>query len=170
MIGFALHGVPSFGLRFFNVYGKRQDPNSPYSGVISIFARLALAGETLNINGDGQQTRDFVHVSDVVAHLWAAMRLLHDTPQQGVLNVCTGHSITVRQLAEQILCTLGVNADRIAHGTPRPGDIRQSFGSAELASAVLGLRSQTALADGLRDLLGDGSRAQPTSLRTASPA
>ncbi len=71
-----VHGVPTLGLRFFNVYGSRQDPSSPYSGVISIFAdRIGGNGEII-LHGDGGQTRDFVHVSDVVAHLLAGMRRL----------------------------------------------------------------------------------------------
>ena len=71
-----VHGVPTLGLRFFNVYGPRQDPLSPYSGVISIFARLTAEAGELTVHGDGQQTRDFVYVGDVVAHLIAAMRHL----------------------------------------------------------------------------------------------
>ncbi len=68
-IGWGVHGVPSFGLRFFNVYGPRQDPSSPYSGVISIFADRAARGAPVSVHGDGGQTRDFVYVGDVVAHL-----------------------------------------------------------------------------------------------------
>ena len=71
-----VHGVPTLGLRFFNVYGPRQDPASPYSGVVSIFAARLARGETLSVHGDGRQTRDFVFVADVVAHLRAAMARL----------------------------------------------------------------------------------------------
>jgi UDP-glucose 4-epimerase len=72
--GWQVHGVPSFGLRFFNVYGPRQDPHSPYSGVISIFNRRISEGLGIEIHGDGSQVRDFVQVGDVIAHLIAAMR------------------------------------------------------------------------------------------------
>ena len=66
-----VHGIPTVGLRFFNVYGPRQDPKSPYSGVISIFCERILNGMPIQIYGDGAQTRDFIHVSDVVAALLA---------------------------------------------------------------------------------------------------
>ena len=67
-----IFGLHTVGLRFFNVFGPRQDPTSPYSGVISIFARRCLAGEPMRIFGDGGQSRDFIHVSDIVAALCAA--------------------------------------------------------------------------------------------------
>ena len=162
-IGYHLHGVPSMGMRFFNVYGPRQDPHSPYSGVISIFARRAKAGEVLIVNGDGQQTRDFVHVADVVSHLKAAMALLHHAPQQAVLNVCTGRSVTVQELAEQMLRASNADPARITYGTVRSGDIRMSFGSNEVASARLSLRANIRLADGLRDLLLAPTAGQPAS-------
>ncbi len=81
------------GLRFFNVYGVRQDPASPYSGVISIFADRLLRGEALTVFGDGLQSRDFVHVSEVVAALRAGMGRA-DTAAP-VFNVCAGRSTTV---------------------------------------------------------------------------
>ena len=162
-IGYHLHGVPSLGMRFFNVYGPRQDPHSPYSGVISIFARRAQAGETLVVNGDGQQTRDFIHVADVVAHLMAAMTLLHRAPQQAVLNVCTGRSVTVLELAEQMLRAIGAGSERIAHGPARSGDIRLSFGTADAAVALLGLRAKVGLTDGLQELMRIPALGQPAS-------
>ena len=71
-VGWQVHRVPALGLRFFNVFGPRQDPHSPYSGVISIFAALAAADRPITVHGDGRQVRDFVYVGDVVAHLRAA--------------------------------------------------------------------------------------------------
>src|SRR5258708_12465833 len=68
-----VHGVPTTGLRFFNVYGPRQDPASPYSGVISIFAGRICAGRPVIVNGDGKQVRDFIYVGDAVRFLCAAM-------------------------------------------------------------------------------------------------
>ena len=73
-VGWLVHKVPTLGLRFFNVYGPRQDPSSPYSGVISIFARRLADGQAVEVHGTGEQTRDFIFVADVVAHLRAAMR------------------------------------------------------------------------------------------------
>src|SRR5205823_7381722 len=88
----AIHGIPTVGLRFFNLYGPRQDPLSPYSGVISIFAERLLRGEPIEIFGDGSQTRDFVFVRDVVAALIAAMKRAEESPAPlcAVYNVCTG--------------------------------------------------------------------------------
>ena len=71
-----VHGVPNIGFRFFNVYGPRQDPSSPYFGVISLFAARVASGQTVAVHGDGRQTRNFVFVADVVQHLLAGMALL----------------------------------------------------------------------------------------------
>src|SRR5262249_38795661 len=104
-----VHRIPTVGLRFFNVYGPRQDPRSPYSGVISIFCERILRGATIDLYGDGEQTRDFVYVGDVVAALLAAMRLAPaDAP---VFNVCTGIATSVLQLAGTIADLAGSGLD-----------------------------------------------------------
>lgn len=147
-VGWGVHGVPSFGLRFFNVYGPRQDPASPYTGVISIFADRIGRGAGITVHGDGEQTRDFVFVADVVAHLTAAMAYLAHTPGAWVSNVCTGRETSILQLAE----TLGRIAGRppaITEGPARAGDIRRSVGSPERARQMLGLSAEVLLADGL---------------------
>jgi UDP-glucose 4-epimerase len=159
-VGSRIHGVPNVGLRFFNVYGPRQDPASPYSGVISIFARKAAERATITLHGDGAQTRDFVHVSDVVRHLRAAMGLLlskHATAGNGaafstVLNVCTGRAVSIRELA-LMLGRLHRGVPRTEHSLARPGDIRHSRGQWHTAEAILGLRATVALEDGLTTLM-----------------
>ena len=151
-IGWHVHRVSSLGLRFFNVYGRRQDPSSPYSGVISIFADRIAAGLPVTLHGDGAQTRDFVHVSDVVAHLIGSLRRLADAPGAGVLNVCTGRETSVLALAGMIGDVRGRAAD-IRHGPARAGDIRRSLGDPARAREVLGVSAEMRLADGLRDLL-----------------
>lgn len=151
-VAFGVHGVPTLGFRFFNVYGPRQDPNSPYSGVISIFAARILAGSTITLHGDGLQSRDFVHVSDVVRHLVGGMDALRREPQSLVLNVCTGRGTTIRMLAE----TLGEVAARvpmIQFGPARAGDIRVSLGDPSEAIHVLGLEARVELPEGLATLL-----------------
>lgn len=148
---FFVHGVPTIGLRLFNVYGPRQDPMSRYSGVISIFARTLAENLPLVIDGDGKQTRDFVHVQDVVRHFLAAMRHLHDTPCAAVLNVCTGQAISVRELAE-IMAALLRRTPRFVAGAARSGDIRHSLGDPSRAIAMLGTRAQIRLAEGLASL------------------
>ena len=148
-VGFLVHGVPSVGLRFFNVYGPRQDPGSPYSGVISIFARAIGAGLPVTVHGDGRQTRDFVYVADVVAHVLASMRAIEGAPGCHVFNVCTGTEISVLQLIESLAGASGRDV-MIVHGPSRAGDISRSVGSAALARAVLGVSAQTSLGAGLR--------------------
>ena len=147
-IGFTVHGVPSVGLRFFNVYGPRQDPKSPYSGVISIFAGRLAAGLGLTVHGDGGQTRDFVYVADVVRYLRAAMGVLHNHPCAEVVNVCTGRATSVLDLAH-LLSALQGNAGAVSHGLARLGDIRQSLGDPTKAIALLGVTAETTLRDGL---------------------
>jgi UDP-glucose 4-epimerase len=141
-----VHGVPSLGLRFFNVFGPRQDPKSPYSGVISIFCDRLSAREPVKIFGDGSQTRDFIYVADIVAGLLAAMQAA-DTSAP-VLNLCTGQATSVLELARLIaaLC----NAPHAPeHLPPRSGEIRHSVGSPDRARAMLGLGPPTGLRDGL---------------------
>jgi UDP-glucose 4-epimerase len=145
-VGWGVHGVPSFGMRFFNVYGPRQDPASPYSGVISIFADRVAKGLPIAVHGDGGQTRDFVFVADVVAHLRAAMKKLVEAPGAFVSNVCTGSETSVSMLAQAL------GAAEITQGAARAGDIRRSVGSAERAIMLLGISAQTPLAEGLKTL------------------
>lgn len=146
----AVFGVPTVGLRFFNVYGPRQDPNSPYSGVISIFADRIAAGRPITIFGDGRQSRDFVYVADVVAALTAAMARAREVP--AVYNVCTGRPATLIDLVAAIEAATGRPAE-IGHGPARAGDIRVSLGAPERLEAALGVRPRTALAEGLGALL-----------------
>jgi UDP-glucose 4-epimerase len=150
-VAWRVHGVPTLGLRFFNVYGPRQDPSSPYSGVISIFAARLAAGLPITRHGDGMQTRDFVHVSDVVTHLLAAMRLLRAKPSASVLNVCTGRETSIAELAE-ILGELSGRPPVVRLGTPRPGDIGRSVGDPARAWAALGVAAAVELRNGLRSL------------------
>lgn len=156
-VGTIVHGVPTLGLRFFNVYGSRQDPGSPYSGVISIFAQRIGAGQPVTLHGDGSQTRDFVHVTDVVAHLLAAMRRIgghrSDAGASGTYNVCTGRPTSIRSLAE-ILAALTGAPLRSTTAPSRAGDIRYSCGCAAAAAAALGVTARTELQAGLATLLG----------------
>jgi UDP-glucose 4-epimerase len=149
----ALFGVPNIGLRFFNVYGPRQDPNSPYSGVISIFAARAAAGLPIAIHGDGLQTRDFVYVSDVVAHLVRAMEIARRPGgYNGVFNVCTGRGQSIAELARLVIA-LSASSSVISSGPPRAGDIRASVGDPQAARSALGLSADVSLQEGLRRLL-----------------
>lgn len=141
-----VHAVPTTGLRFFNVYGPRQDPASPYSGVISIFCDRLRAGRGVTVFGDGEQTRDFVFVADVVRALLAAMRAV--SRQARVFNVCTGRATSVTDLARATAEVLGVGP-AIGFGPARPGDIRASLGDPSAAREGLGFAAETMLRDGL---------------------
>ena len=146
-------GIPTTGLRFFNVYGPRQRPDSPYSGVVSIFADRIARGLDVTVFGDGGQTRDLVQVSDVVAALLAAMH--RRLPGAPVFNVCTGQAISVLDLAATVAALHGV-ALNIVHGSPRTGEIRHSVGDPSRGRAALGLAAPVSLALGLRSLLTPG--------------
>lgn len=152
-VAFGIFGVPTFGLRFFNIYGPRQDAASPYAGVVARFAHGVAAGEALSIHGDGLQVRDLVYVGDAVAHLLAAMALLRRTPQAGVANVCTGVPTTVVGLATVVGRVVG-HRPVLRHAAARAGDIRHSLGDPSHAVATLGLRATTTLEDGLCATLG----------------
>jgi len=142
----SLFGLKTIGLRFFNVYGPRQDPRSPYSGVISIFCDRLSHNRPLDIHGDGQQVRDFVYVADVVRALQTAMHSANPVPQ--VFNICTGNGTTIRELAETIarLCGVSLQAD---YGAGRAGDVRVSVGNPLKASQLLGFGARVSLEDGL---------------------
>ena len=124
-----VHGVPTLGLRFFNVYGPRQDPSSPYTGVISIFSQMLLDRRTITVHGDGQQIRDFVHVSDVVRHLQAAMGRALMRPSAMAVNVCTGRGTSLLELVSTLAAVhqrafhgeRGDRGPRIDPGRERPG-------------------------------------------------
>ncbi|MDN3567668.1 NAD-dependent epimerase/dehydratase family protein [Paeniroseomonas aquatica] len=148
-VAFGVHGVPTLGCRFFNVFGPRQDPASPYSGVISIFAARIAAGLPLTLHGDGQQTRDFVYVEDVVRHLLAGMAVLQEAPQAVVLNVCTGRATSILDLA-RTLARLDGRPLAMSFGQARAGDIRASLGHPGKATAMLGVRATKSLEAGLR--------------------
>jgi UDP-glucose 4-epimerase len=142
--------VPTVGLRFFNVFGPRQDPGSPYSGVISIFADRLRRGAPVELFGDGGQTRDFVYVADVVAALRTAMRRL--PPGAPVFNICSGTATSVRDLAITLAALCNQVPD-LQSRPPRPGDIRHSVGTAAAARSALGLPPPTPLRDGLARVL-----------------
>ncbi len=145
-----LHGMHTVSLRYFNVFGPRQDPSSPYSGVISIFVDHLLAGTTPTVLGDGEQTRDFVYVADVVeANLRA---ITTDAAAGGRFNVGTGHAVTLNELLTALYRLRG-REPHPQHGPARAGDIRHSCANIARAREVLGWRPATALVEGLQRLV-----------------
>lgn len=143
-----LHAMPSLALRYFNAYGPRQDPASPYSGVISRYLSLYHQNKALTVFGDGQQSRDFVHVSDIAR----ANVLALDSDYSGVLNVATGQPQTLLQLIEYIEKAGGKPAE-IVREPARVGDIRVSYAATERAKQQLGFKYQVSLADGIQAML-----------------
>lgn len=144
--------------RFFNVFGPRQDPASPYSGVISIFLDRARRGAPITVYGDGEQTRDFVYVGDVVAALLAALDRQSDgasAPSElPVYNVGRSERVSLLQLLATIERLPGVRAPlSVSHGPAREGDIRHSLADSTPLRTVLGWRPRTSLAEGLAAIL-----------------
>jgi UDP-glucose 4-epimerase len=133
-------------LRYFNVYGPRQNPKSQYAAVIPIFLERASAGKDLVIYGDGFQSRDFVHVKDVVR----ANALALEYGDGEILNVALGKSVTVRELAENII-TLTESPSRILHVVPRAGDVRDS--RADISKISGWWKGEIELHEGLKSLI-----------------
>ena len=143
-----LYGLPTVALRYFNVFGPGQT-GGDYSGVIDVFLEQARAGEPITVEGDGEQTRDFVHVDDVVrANLAAAT-----TDAVGeAFNVGTGDSVTINELAETIR-ELTDSESEIEHVDSRPGDVRRSRADVSKATRLLDYRPEIGLEEGLRTLI-----------------
>ena len=141
------HGVPTIGMRFFNVYGPRQNPKSPYSGVISIFIDKILSNSPVTIYGNGGQTRDFIYVVDVVRHLVRSMS--RATENAEIYNVCTGHSTSILQLAKTLFSVSG-SAPKIDFQAARSGDIFTSLGLPKKAQVGLNIEAKVELGKGLK--------------------
>jgi len=146
-IGGVTHGLSTTGFRFFNIYGPRQDPSSPYSGVISIFAKRMIDGEAVTIFGDGEQTRDFVYVGDAVEALTVSLK--RDGATSAVFNVCSGRSITINSLMWTLAQILDYEQPA-NYADARPGEIRHSLGDATQLETVLGVKADTPLTLGLK--------------------
>jgi len=142
-----LYGMPTLGLRYFNVYGPRQDPASPYSGVISIFCHRLKEKRPLAVHGDGLQTRDFIYVGDVARANLAALQ----GDLVGVCNVATGESVTLRTLIEA-LSQISGQRPLVSYGEARPGDIRYSAADNRRLVEALGVDEFEPLGDGLSRL------------------
>lgn len=145
-----LHGVSALGMRYFNVYGPRQDPASPYAGVISKWAAALAAGTPLRIFGDGLQTRDFIYVKDIAR----ANVLALQSDATGVCNIGTGISVTLLQLIDALEQAAGRKATR-QFEPPAAGDIRESRMSPARLTQIFGAHQSTPLTAGLAALLQD---------------
>lgn len=142
------YGMRILGLRYFNVFGPRQDPNGPYAAVVPRFFSAIRRGEAPVIYGDGEQSRDFTYVSDVVhANLLAAGA--PDGAWGRAYNVAPGGGATITALARAILAACGGGPAPV-HSTPRPGDILHSRADSSAAASAFGFRAEVSLEEGIR--------------------
>lgn len=151
----SLYGIETIGLRYFNVFGRRQDPEGAYAAVIPLWLNLLLNGKSPTVNGDGGQTRDFTYIDNVIqANVRAA---LTENPEalNTVYNVAYGQNITLNQLAADLKAALTSYNPSIAdipviHGPERVGDIRDSLASIEKAKTLLGYDPQFDVSAGIK--------------------
>ena len=143
-----LYGLETTSLRPFNVYGPRQDPSSQYAGVIPLFIRSLSGGEVPTIDGDGEQTRDFVYVKDVVRAFIRAME--HEA--RGTYNIAGGRGISINELYRQVSGVLDVDVEP-QYGEPRPGDIMHSTADITRARRDLGFEPEYDIRRGLEETI-----------------
>ena len=141
-----LYGVKSACLRFFNVFGPRQDPHSDYAAVIPIFISRLLDGKPLTIFGDGKQTRDFIFVKDVVAANLRGM----EGDAEGVFNIARGERTSLNELASLLVDIVGSEAG-IVYEAPRAGDVRHSMADVSKARDRLGFSPSYSIREGLEE-------------------
>ena len=143
----ALYGLETVTIRYFNVFGPRQDPSSPYSGVISIFARALLENKAPTIYGDGEQTRDFTYIANVVDGVLRAVSAPNAAGQ--VINVATGTSISLNRLFSSMREILGSGL-QVAYGPVRSGDVKDSLADITRARTLLGYEPCVTFEAGLK--------------------
>jgi nucleoside-diphosphate-sugar epimerase len=142
-----LYGLETVTLRYFNVFGPRQDPGSPYSGVISLFIKALLGGQTPTVHGDGGQTRDFTYVANVVDGVLRAAEA-NDVAGE-VINLATGGRVSLNDLLKTLAAITGRPAEAV-YGPPREGDVRDSQADIGKAERLLGYRTLVPFEEGLK--------------------
>jgi dTDP-L-rhamnose 4-epimerase len=145
------YGIPTVALRYFNVYGPRQALSNPYTGVVAIFSSRLLNGNAPLIFEDGLQSRDFIHVSDIVRANLLAME--NGRADYQVFNIGTGRSSTILDVARILSRALGVEIDPVVVGKFREGDIRHCFADISRARQVLGYAPQRDLETGIAEMV-----------------
>lgn len=142
------YGLETVSLRYFNVFGPRQDPGSQYSGVISRFISSLVNGEQSTIYGDGEQSRDFTYIANVVdANLRAAQAA---DAVGAVINIANGERVTINEVFETLKGLTGRADARVEYAPPRAGDVRDSLADLQQARSLLGYEPQVGLEQGLR--------------------
>ncbi|MCF6230718.1 MAG: NAD-dependent epimerase/dehydratase family protein [Gammaproteobacteria bacterium] len=153
-------GLKYCAFRFFNIYGPRQDPNSPYSGVISIFTSRISQNKPITIYGDGEQTRDFVFVKDLVKILTAAIN--KPDLSAHVVNVGAGKPTSLNEMIQAIEAAAGKSVEK-SFSKARAGDIRHSLALPEVLENLLGIVPDTPLQVGIRSLVGSAEASRRLS-------
>jgi UDP-glucose 4-epimerase len=143
-----LYGIDAVALRYFNVYGPNQRFDA-YGNVIPIFAFQMLRGEPITIFGDGEQTRDFIHVDDIVQ---ANIRAARTPSVTGAYNIASASRITINELVRLLELSSGITP-MVSHGPERPGDVRHSLADISKAQAAFGFSPTIGLEEGLRDYM-----------------
>ena len=141
-----LYGLETVSIRYFNVFGPRQDPSSPYSGVISVFATALLENRSPNIYGDGEQTRDFTYVANVVDGVLRACEAPGASGE--VINVATGGRISLNELFREMRKIVGASVEP-TYAEPRQGDVRDSQADITKAARILGYQPIVPFEEGL---------------------
>ena len=147
---FECYGLETISLRYFNVFGARQDPESQYAAVIPAFVMAILRGESPTVYGDGEQTRDFTYVDNVVHGNLLAMEA--EKTHGETVNVACGGEFSVNRVVAEINRLLGTNVEP-QHVDPRPGDVRHSCADIRLAGKLLGYEPTVTFEDGLRRVI-----------------
>lgn len=142
-------GLEAVALRYFNVFGPRQDPNSAYAAVIPLFASAAMEGKSPTINGDGEQTRDFTYIENVVLVNLLAASSPGDRVSGEVFNVGCGGRISINELWQAIQRAVGASVEAI-HGPPRAGDVKDSLADLTLLRERTGFEVRVKLEEGIR--------------------
>jgi nucleoside-diphosphate-sugar epimerase len=146
----SLYGLQTVTIRYFNVFGPRQDPSSPYSGVISVFAKALLENRAPTIYGDGEQTRDFTYIANVVDGVLRAVTAARASG--AVINVATGSRISLNALFEAMRTLTGRQINPL-FAPPRPGDVKDSQAAIMRARDLLGYEPLVSFEEGLRRTL-----------------
>ena len=147
----AAYGIPTVALRFFNVYGPGQALSNPYTGVAAIFASRLLNGQSPVIFEDGEQSRDFTHVSDIVQGILLALE--SERSEGHALNLGTGRPTTVAEVARVISDGMGLDIEPVRNDQYRAGDIRHCYADPTRARELLGFEARTSFRDGMTELV-----------------
>lgn len=149
-----VHGVHSIGLRLFNIYGSGQLASNPYSGVITNFKAAISQNKPITIFGDGTQTRDFIHVEDIVRAFITAAHT--DYAKTGIYNICNGIAISINELAHLLMNAMNKEVS-VNHAGPRAGDLLHSLGNPHLAGEELKFFAQVDMATGINRYINETS-------------